>query len=100
MAKKGDWVQIRTVVLKAEERTARIPEDTQKCDLLQWTKGFLQEESAEIGDEVTVETAVGRIVTGTLVDANPYYTHDFGEFIPEIVQMEKQLKDIMFGGDE
>lgn len=33
MAKKGDWVQVRTVVLKAEERTARIPEDTQKCDL-------------------------------------------------------------------
>ena len=23
MAKKGDWVQVRTVVLKAEERTAR-----------------------------------------------------------------------------
>lgn len=37
MAKKGDWVQVRTVVLKAEERTARIPEDTQKCDLIEWT---------------------------------------------------------------
>lgn len=100
MMKKGNWVQIRTVVLKAEERTARIPEDTQKCDLLQWTKGFLLDESAEVGDEVTVETAVGRIVTGTLVDESPHYTHDFGEFVPEIIQMEKQLKEIMFGGDE
>ena len=27
MAKKGDWVQVRTVVLKAEERTARIRMD-------------------------------------------------------------------------
>ena len=53
MAKKGDWVQVRTVVLKAEERTARIPEDTQKCDLIEWTKGTLQENSAEIGDEVS-----------------------------------------------
>lgn len=100
MAKKGDWVQIRTVVLKAEERTARIPDDTQKCDLLQWTKGFLQEDSAEVGDEVTVITAVGRTEKGTLVDTAPHYTHDFGEFIPEIIEMEKQLKEIMAGGDK
>ncbi len=31
------------------------PEDTQKCDFQQWTKGFLQDESANIGDEVTVK---------------------------------------------
>ncbi len=100
MVKKGDWVQIRTVVLKAEERTARLPEDTQKCDLVQWTKGFLQEESAEVGDDVTVVTAASRSVKGTLVDEKPHYTHDFGEFVPEIIQMEKQLKEIMFGGEQ
>jgi len=99
MAKKGDWVQIRTVILEAKERTARIPEDTQKCDLLQWTKGFLQEENAAIGDEVTVITAVGRTVEGTLVATAPHYTHDFGEFVPEIIQIEKQLKKMMFGGE-
>lgn len=98
MAKKGDWVQIRSVLLKAEERTARLPEETKKCDLLQWTKGFLQEDSAEIGDEVSVITAVGRRAGGTLVDEAPHYTHNFGEFIPEILIMEKQLKEIMFGG--
>ena len=37
MAKKGDWVRIHSVVLKADERTAKIPEDTQKCDLEMWT---------------------------------------------------------------
>ena len=72
MAKKGDWVRIHSVVLKADERTAKLPDDTQKCDLEQWTKGFLQDESAEIGDEVTVETAVGRIVKGTMIDDFPY----------------------------
>ena len=51
MAKKGDWVRIHSVVLKADERTAKIPEDTQKCDLEMWTKGTLQED-AEIGDIV------------------------------------------------
>jgi hypothetical protein len=66
MAKKGQWVRIHTVVLKAEQRTAKIPEDTQKCDLEMWTKGELQED-AEIGDTVTVKTAVGRLEEGTLL---------------------------------
>ena len=59
MAKKGDWVRIHATVLKAEERTAKLPEDTQKCDLEMWTKGFLQDETAEIGDVVTVESPNG-----------------------------------------
>ena len=99
MAKKGDWVRIHSIVLKAEERTAKLPEDTKKCDLQQWTKGFLQEESAEIGDVVTVETAVGRLEKGTLIDDNPYYTHSYGVFVPEIIQIDKQLREIMHGGE-
>ena len=99
MAKKGDWVRIHSVVLKAEERTAKLPEDTQKCDLQQWTKGFLQQESAEIGDTVTVQTASGRLVEGTMIEENPCYTHSYGKFVPEIIEIDKQLRDIMFGGD-
>ena len=101
MAKKGDWVRIHSIVLKADERTAKLPEDTQKCDLQQWTKGFLQENEAKVGDEVTVETAVGRIVKGTLIEENPHYTHSYGEFVPEIILIDKQLREIMqFGGDK
>ena len=99
MAKKGDWVRIHSVVLKAEERTAKLPEDTQKCDLEQWTKGTLQDETAEIGDTVTVETAVGRLVTGKLLEVGPYYTHSYGKFVPEIIEIDKQLREIMFGGE-
>ena len=97
MAKKGDWVRIHSVVLKADERTAKLPEDTQKCDLEQWTKGFLQEESANVGDTVTVETAVGRIEKGTLIEEAPYYDHSYGVFVPEIIQIDKQLREIMGG---
>ena len=100
IAKKGDWVRIHSIVLKAEERTAKLPEDTQKCDLRQWTKGFQQDEFARIGDWVTVLTAANRLVKGELVEVNPCYTHGYGEFVPEIVQIEKQLKDIMYGGGE
>lgn len=99
MAKIGDWVRIHKVVLKAEERTAKIPEDTQKCDLQQWIKGILQDESANIGDEVTVKTAANRIVKGTLIEEGPYYTHSYGKFVPEIIEIDKQLREIMAGGD-
>lgn len=93
-------MRIHSIVLKAEERTAKLPEDTKKCDLEQWTKGFLQDESAEIGDTVKVKTAVGRIVEGTLVEVGPYYTHSYGKFVPEIIEIDKQLREIMFGGEE
>jgi hypothetical protein len=100
MAKKGDWVRIHSIVLKAAERTAKIPEDTQKCDLQQWTKGFLENQSAAVGDEVTVKTAAGRRVTGTMIEEGPYYTHSYGKFVPEIIEIDRQLQSIMFGEDE
>lgn len=99
MVKKGEWVRIHSVVLKADERTAKIPEDTQKCDLEMWTKGFLQED-AEIGDEVTVKTASNRLEKGTLIEVGPYYTHSYGKFVPEIIEIDRQLREIMFGGDK
>lgn len=99
MVKKGEWVRIHSTVLKAEERTAKLPEDTQACPLEMWTKGFLQED-AEIGDEVTVMTASNRLEKGELIEVNPYWKHSYGEFIPELVQIDKQLRDIMFGGDK
>lgn len=98
MAKKGDWVRIHNIVLKAEERTAKIPEDTQKCDLEMWVKGYLIDSWAKIGDKVTVETATGRFQEGRLIEEGPYYTHSYGAFVPEIVEIDNQLRKIMYGG--
>lgn len=100
MAKKGDWVRIHNVVLKADERTAKIPEDTQKCDLEMWVKGVLIEDTAEVGDMVSVETAVGRVQKGVLLEEAPYYAHSYGTFVPEIIEIDKQLRNIMFGGEK
>ena len=99
MAKKGDWVRIHKVVLKGEERTAKLPEDTKVCDLEMWTKGTLLSD-AEIGDEVEIETIVGRREKGELVEVNPYYTHSYGVFVPEIIEIDKQLREIMKGEDK
>ncbi len=100
MAKKGDWVRIHKVILAAEERTAKLPDDTKKVDFEMWVKGTLQNETAEIGDDVTIITAVGREEVGQLLEVDPYYTHSYGVFVPEIVEIDKKLREIMqFGGE-
>ena len=57
-------------------------------------KGFLTED-AEVGDEVTVETVVGRLEKGTLIDDAPYYDHDYGHFVPELIEVDKVLRKEM-----
>ena len=99
MIKKGEWVRIHNIVLEPSERAPKIPDATSKVPLEMWTKGFLQED-AEIGDQVSVKTAVGRIATGKLVEVNPFYTHSYGKFVPELIHIDKQLREIMFGGEE
>ncbi len=99
MAKKGDWVRIHRVVLDAAGRAPSVPEDTAKVPLEMWVKGTLLKD-AEIGEEVEVETVTGRTEHGTLIEVNPYYTHDFGKFVPELIQIDKQLRKIMYGGEE
>ena len=42
-AKKGDWVQVHQIILKPEERTAKIPEETKKVPLELWVKGYVKE---------------------------------------------------------
>ena len=100
MAKKGDWVRIHNIVLKAEQRTGKLPEDTKNSDLQMWTKGFLNEDEAQVGDKVTVTTACGRQESGVLYEENPHYTHSYGEFVPEIIEIDKTLREILHGGDK
>ena len=100
MAKKNDCVRIHNVVLKAQDRTARIPDDTKECDLEMWVKGQLLDETAEIGDVVTIKTATGREEKGTLLEVGPYYTHSYGKFVPEIIEIDNILREEMFGGDK
>lgn len=96
--KKGEWVQVHEVVLKSEQRTARLPEDTMKVPVELWVKGFLNHD-AEIGQEVEITTITGRITRGTLVEVNPTYDYGFGEqFVPELLKVGLQLKAILKEG--
>lgn len=99
MAKLNDYVMIHLIVLGPEDRAPQVPDDTKAVPLELWAKGFLKQESAELGDVVTIETITGRSLEGELVEVSPTYRHSFGEFVPEILQIGLQLKSILFGGD-
>ena len=98
--KAGAWVQVHEIVLKPEERTGKLPEDTKKVPLEMWVKGFLKEDAA-IGDTVEIETLTGRMVSGSLVAAEPAYSHGFGDiYIPEMLKIGMQARAILRGEGE
>ena len=97
MIKKGTFVQIHNIVLNPGERSPQLPEDTKKVPLEAWVKGYLTAD-ANIGDVVTVETVTGRKEEGKLVKANPYFEHNFGIFVPEILEIDKIVRKAMGGG--
>ena len=94
-AKRDDWVRIHNIVLEAGDRAPNIPEDTQNVPLEFWTKGFLLNEEANIGDKVQIETYIGRKVEGTLIEVNPYYDHDFGKCVPELLYIGRQVRSLI-----
>lgn len=96
-AKKGDWVRIHKIVLEVGERADNIPEDTQNIPLEMWDKGFLLNNNAKIGDNVKIETYIGRIIEGELMEINPYYKHDFGKSVPELLYIGRQARSILEG---
>ncbi|HHV26868.1 2-amino-4-ketopentanoate thiolase [Anaerosalibacter bizertensis] len=99
-AKKGDWVRIHNIVLNPEDRSPNLPEDTKKVPLEMWDKGFLLNEGANIGDMVEVESYIGRKVEGKLVEVNPFYDHDFGKCVPELLYIGRQLRGYLEGSEQ
>lgn len=99
IAKKGDWVKIHNIVLHPNERAPQVPDDTKKVPLEMWVKGFLLHDG-NINENVKIQTITGRKVEGKLLEINPSYTHDFGKFVPEILSIGLQLKEILFGGED
>jgi hypothetical protein len=98
MIKKNSWVQIKKVILKPEERASNLPEPTKLVPLVMWVKGFLQENS-ELNSEVLIKTLTGRNESGILICENPSYMHTYGEFLPEILEIDRIVKTELFGGD-
>lgn len=94
-ARNGDWVRVHTRVLETGERARNIPEDTQNVPLEMWVKGFLLDKDANIGDRVRIETYIGRVVEGDLLEVDPYWEHDYGKAVPEILYIGRQARELL-----
>lgn len=100
-ARMGDWVQIHNVVLPPGERAPQTPPDTQQVPFEMRLKGFLVDAEAEVGQDVTVETVIGRRIKGTLVAVNPAYPHSFGQPVAELLTIGRELRALIEeAGDE
>ena len=94
MVKKGTYVQIRAVILKSGERAAGIPDDTVESPLVMWVKGHLTEECA-IGGPAVIMTATGRTEQGVLEEAEPVTSLDYGQFVPEIMEIGARVRQLV-----
>ena len=92
---KGTWVRVRRVVLEAEQRTGRIPDETRNVPFVMWAKGFLRRD-ADWGEEVTVLTRAGRLETGLLEAANHQYELSYGNFVPELMYVGDDARKTLF----
>lgn len=94
-AEFGDWVRIHDLVLTSEERADNLPEETKKVPLEMWTKGFLLDMDANLGEQVEIETYIGRRARGRLVEIHPSWDHDYGRVIPELFYIGRQARTLL-----
>jgi 2-amino-4-ketopentanoate thiolase alpha subunit len=90
-AREGDWVEIECKLLGPADRSANLPSETAEKPLMMWVKGFALGEAAK-GDEISVETMTGRTVTGALSAVNPGYYITYGDPIPELTPVGRDLR--------
>jgi 2-amino-4-ketopentanoate thiolase alpha subunit len=88
---QGAWVEIEQIVLQPEERAQNLPEDTRKVPYILHVSGFLTA-AAQVGQQVTIRTIIGRELSGTLRLVNPSYTHSFGATMPELLTIGTEVE--------
>jgi hypothetical protein len=97
MVKPGDWVRVHIVILSAGERGPGVPADTASHAYEGWINGWAVE-GAQIGEPVTIRTMAGRVVQGTLVEAQPGYRHGFGRPHRALLGVGPSLKALLEDG--
>ena len=90
-AREGDWVEVECKLLDPADRSKNLPPETAEKPLMMWVKGFAQGE-AGMGEELTVETMTGRRVTGALSAVNPGYYITYGDPLPELTHIGRDLR--------
>lgn len=91
VVKAGSWVELTRVVLPAAKRAPNLPPETKKTDLVLKVRGFLVADAAP-GAEAEVRTLAEREQGGVLTDAHPRFPHDFGDPVPELLRIGRELR--------
>ncbi len=90
----GTWVEVEQVVLEPDARAPQVPDDTREIPLLLRVHGRLLG-AGRLGEEVEIETRIGRRLRGRLVDPRPRYRHGFGAPVPELTAAADQARAIL-----
>jgi len=96
MIKAGSWVSIRSVILGEKSRASGIPEDTAGLPLTMWVKGYLTHD-CKLGEKACITTVTGRAEMGILEEENPATNIDYGGHVPEIAEIGRRAKEVLFG---
>ncbi len=94
-AAAGDWVEIVRTVFAPEDRLAATPDDTRSLPYEARIRGFACE-GGRIGDEITIKTRIGRLLSGRLVEVEPAFSHGFGPSVPELLWIGPELRRRLF----
>lgn len=92
----GQWVEIGLVVLEPGHRAPQVPADTQAVPLEMKVRGFIDHDASK-GEEVTIHTVAGRLLSGTLVAVEPFYNHNFGAHVAELAPIGMEIREILAG---
>jgi len=94
MIKKGTWVEVEEIVLTPKDRAMNIPDETKITPIKAWIRGKCLND-CELGNEMQVETNIGRIAKGIIVEIEPGYYHTYGNYVEEISNIGKQAREII-----
>lgn len=95
---RDTWVEIRQEILPPGERAPQVPEDTAQVPLIMVVKGFLEHDSA-MGERAQIRTLSGRKEEGELIQVLPRHTHDFGDAVPELLEIGPRVRAMLEGGE-
>lgn len=84
------YVEIYRMILAPEERAPHLPLDTRQVPFEMRLRGYLVN-PANIGDMVEIETNTKRIERGILVQVNPFFSHNFGHYVPILSEIRKTI---------
>ncbi len=93
----GTWVQIRQQILAPGERAPQVPADTGQVPLILLARGFLTRE-ARMGETTQIRTLSRRLLEGELVKVLPSYSHNFGQAVPELLEIGPRVRELLKGG--